>query len=588
MPVLFAIFVANTIPAQLRKPVFVTVLDVEDRPVENARVTLASAAVLQLPGTADVVRATTDARGRCIARTIVGRPYSAWATSAHGEDASYVSEPVDFLASGALCELIVMHRVPKRTVAVEGIQRCCPEGGSSVVHLAFPDVGLAEVLTVVDDAVVLPPAPRCRTWLGLLDAQGSLLQVVAIEPEERAPTVRFRAPQVTSVEVLLATNVATQDVSAAGLLLGLQRPSNAVVGTVSSQLWRPIYCRAVDDGMVEVPIYRDCNTDWFRLTSPGHAPFMVCDRVVLSSDHQVPLRPSQAIVGKLRGLQSNERAYVSLRAKFWAQEGSKRFARAMAVPVACKQDTLRLDLPSRMFEHRVVMHLLPERANEGESNGSAPRLVVLAKHAGEPQSLDVDLDKLVRSRIRVVGPDGDVVPGAAIAVRDLVNGDVDAGSADSFTAITVSDLQGRAELLLDAGQWAIYTTDGTCQALEFVTTDIGEEDRAITLEPARNMTCRVVDAQGKPVRGARFERAPKSISAFNGVLQGVQGHAKESIAWLVAEPMLLRTRSNRDGLLAAPVQSWRPWQCMVRVRAGDLVSKAFQVAAWDLGELVVK
>src|SRR5678810_320421 len=107
-------------PAQLRKPCFVTVVDGDGKPVADAEVLMQWVPDRGSPGQVDVVSATSDARGRCRPALVAGRLYAASAFGLGRADGSHlVSEPTDRGACGAVLELAAVHVARSRSLRVE-------------------------------------------------------------------------------------------------------------------------------------------------------------------------------------------------------------------------------------------------------------------------------------------------------------------------------------------------------------------------------------------------------------------------------------------------------------------------------------
>jgi hypothetical protein len=75
----------------------------------------------------------------------------------------------------------------------------------------------------------------------------------------------------------------------------------------------------------------------------------------------------------------------------------------------------------------------------------------------------------------------------------------------------------------------------------------------VTLEPMPAARYRVVDADGKPVRGARVEHAVNR-PLLGQSRDGAQ-HAKQAVAAWVARSMAHHARSQRDGVLHVPCRT---------------------------------
>ena len=110
-------------------------------------------------------------------------------------------------------------------------------------------------------------------------------------------------------------------------------------------------------------------------------------------------------------------------------------------------------------------------------------------------------------------------------------------------------------------------------------TDGGE--LRLQLAPMPAMHLRVVDASGKPVRGAW---ARITSFGFGSSARDARGQAKERIATRFAMYGNGAGSSDAGGRLVVPVQDWRPMDlddARLRVHAGTLQSEPLRLATGD-------
>jgi hypothetical protein len=110
-------------PAQQRSPFFSTVIGPDDKPIAGAEVTCVFTPDIVNPWETDVVRGTTDDRGRARCNLVGGRLYTVWAVGpADANGVACVSELVPLAASGRVFELRALDRQPPRRLQLVDLE----------------------------------------------------------------------------------------------------------------------------------------------------------------------------------------------------------------------------------------------------------------------------------------------------------------------------------------------------------------------------------------------------------------------------------------------------------------------------------
>ncbi|MEZ5654248.1 MAG: hypothetical protein R3E87_27245 [Burkholderiaceae bacterium] len=580
-----ALLLAAPVAAQVQKPCFVHVVDGDGHALAGAEVTLLWQPYQGMPGVEHVVRLTTDERGRCQPRLAVGQLYTAWAIGPAREHGSrWVSEPTGRAAAGGVLELRADHAWRARRVVVSQSGEGSADDGGEFVHLAFPLAGLAEELKVVEGAVELPPAPWSRSWVARRAANGTMLQACAVEPWVQEPQGSFRAPGTVTLQVVDAGGEAIEQVSVSSQLRLAAQPADCVLGSRGHAWFRELVVGGGAELLVPDFHTGEPLSPWLVVTAPGHRERWVSVPRSGGSAAE-PLRVELAAPRELQvrvvGLHDGEQVAAQLVLAVNASSPGANYTITNALPFSAHDGVLTLPLPANVLHWQLFARLLP---SEGAGR---VRTLVLPEVRGEPQDADVDVAELRAVALTVRGADGSLAAAAEVAVFE-VEQRASLGYGDE-RVYAVTDVAGRADLLLGKGMYGIYATDGRAHVLHFVDPEELGGDVELQLETIPTVRCRVVDEQGQPVAGARFEPHQSRMSGFSGALRGAKGWAKEGIAADVAYPLVLSGRSGADGSLVVPLQDWRPWHAGFRVRAGERVSEPLQFPLdSDHGDVVVR
>lgn len=215
------LLLAAAATAQKREPVRGSVATGDGEPWAGAQVELLSR---PLPdddrfGEADVLVATSDAKGRFQVMLLPGRRYLAWA-SAEQADGTYVaSRPVEDVRAGQPLELIADAPRPHATVQIDGLQPWRAHGAIDCTLLRRGEVLLVKPCREHDGKLVLPAFPgrraglelRCGEqpllpWPAAIDLRLATVQRVRVDPPR---ALRFRCLDAAQQPVAGAAYVAS-------------------------------------------------------------------------------------------------------------------------------------------------------------------------------------------------------------------------------------------------------------------------------------------------------------------------------------------------------------------------------------------
>lgn len=572
--------------AQQRKPCFVTVVDADDRPLAHAEVTLVEVGPVGA-GPRDVVRAFTDARGRARPDVLLGRLYSASAMADAAADGSrLVSEPTDRGACGIVLELVAMHRATPRQLRIAG-SVAMQEHWSRGLHVLGPDGRSTAVLPVdAEGMTTLPPSPWGPLMLGIHDGNGALLEAVRIEAHVPAPTIAFPQRTMLTLQVTDADGKPAGGASA-GVVRAARRATDSLFADTAT-FPCSVLARADASGILEVPLgpleAGRHGSGWLRLESAccgvRYVPANEAAGQPIASPLPVQLGSPSTATGALAGVLANERPTARLQLTLSHQQTRQTSSITLPFDVDITGNEMRAVLPSGITGHQLTIHLMPDDA------AAMPRIVMLAPGRGDLASLpNVDLAKLRRFPLRLVDANGDPASSAQILVAPIPD-PVDWPLR--HRGLVIADLAGRAEILVGDGDWGVYMVHGKDQAWQFLGSDHPSGDFDVKLEAIPLMTMRVLDADGKPVRGAAVEPLPNMMGSLNLGLGERAKRARDAIIGECADRLATQARSNRAGQLAVPVQAWVDWRRTFRARAGERVSAPFAIQPGvDLGDVVV-
>jgi hypothetical protein len=597
LPALLAFaLVAAIAQPQARHACLGTVVDADGKALVGAAVTLVWSPGIGAPGEPDVVQMTSDERGRFKADLVVGHAYSAWAIGPPTADGTrLVTEVTDRAAAGRVVELAASHCRTPRRVQCAGYQ-AWTEGGPLRLAL-MPDVrnGFTVPLAAdADGAAELPPTPWITAGIALLDADGRIVQLQALAVD--GAQVAFVGALERDVKVVdesgkpIAGATIEHDVP----YMQSERDGDGILLPATDAHWH-LCATTGADGTAHVRVPDNglrWGSDWLRATTPTGTQVMANLRT--RNDTKARERPDGPFViraarrdqapGSVKGITTGELALAQLETEVSVEGSTQGLPMGLPVTIDATGHYRLVPLPPMACMPGLVLHLLPRTAGTPRCAFVAPAAAVPDRAPAAFQLPNIDLAALRTCRLSAVDSQNNPQPGAEVAVFATSNSPY----AMLRVRALVLDHGGRADLLLDNSEWAVYATNGTAHALAFVDAGGDGPDLSLRLQPMPTLRLRVVDVAGKAVHDARATGAP-GRGAFGGALTGARGWAKERIAMQIAWRAAAAARSDRDGLLVLPVQDWAQMDSRLFVRAGERRSESIAlVASPDEQTVVVK
>ena len=509
--------------AQLREPCFVTVRDEAGTPLVATEVTLVGRR-LSLNEGPEVIRAVTDARGRCQPELLPARHYTAWAASDARQDGSRLaSEPEPRVFCGRVIELECQAVEPTaagRFVTDVGAEPPWARG----VYLFDPLLGTVVPLAAGgDDSFHLPTRCGRPQWIAVGSTAAAAVPIREVPPNWRGGALRLPPMRPTRFRVITP----------------LRQPLDRVVVELDPFGNRCLPLGSTDangEVTLDLPLGEQAlSSGSLRIVAAGRATkhLRISDLAPAEPVQEFVLQESRPNLARLRGLLPEESAVVQVGT--WSRTGRGSRHQRSEVPV--RADVVELTSELEALEHAFAVVLFPERAS------SPPRIAMFGKNPGPVRELpDLDLTRLQRFPIRIVDRDGGPAAGAAIVVLDPPPATT--MYPVSF-ARSLASTNGRAEVLLQGGPWAIYVHNGIDHGLVVIGDGEPAQELSLRLSPIPCLDCRVVDAGGRPIRGAAFD-------GF-GQLGSRQGWAWNTLSTVLAGELAARARSDRDGRLSIPL-----------------------------------
>lgn len=506
-----ALAVHGTAPAQTpvaRVPHAGRVLDKDKKAVPNAKVTLVSGSEYGSLDEGDLVRVDADAEGRFCAQLQPTRSYVAWTTTPC-DDGVAVCAPVDV---GTLpIELTAGMEKAATAFRLEGLEAWREYGEISVEISLFACSELT-IRAKPDSSgeIALPPLPSKNADVRVF-AGGKFVHWPVPFPLRscKVPKPYRLAIRATDEKGRPLAKTCIERILQAAGLRGPFRLSKA---------WSYPVATTGEDGTAEVLIAFDedpftvpCRDTilTFRARRDGHAagcsgfstqPFVNSLRV----DAREPKGVLPFVLN----------ASTAKRIRILAPEGQMpgvvyrmSFSGLQALPV--REGALRLEEPDVGGDGELqVASLLPPLPPDDPWQRSALALpLVLPESAVDRGKLD--LRSVVPLRLQVL----DAGAGPAIGAHVLCSPKGTRSFVDPESATYVrADRAGRAVLPILPGSCFVIavTDDGVAHSV--VEAAAGLAPQTLQLHPFDRMRVRVVDGDGKPVEGVRFE--PKGRSQF--------------------------------------------------------------------------
>lgn len=544
----------------VRKPTFLRVLGPDGAPLAGATVTLAGGvphlgAGLSPP---DVLVVASDSRGRATAKLLPGLCYVTWAVGP--EDAtggSAASAVAGYFGAGSLlevrCNSIERPRRVRFTGAAawadEGPLRCfavAPFPGDEVELALAPDgmlvvpVGPFETLEVRSKAG--QPLWAAPVGADSLDLPGPQTLLVRVVDEKGAglpgAMVRHRVSRRSPWRIDGFAGVADavfRDLGATGAdgrarvvvpCVGdpLTGPSTSDLHLFAGVAGRPL----VAGGVFGRARYRDDR----RVAEFG------ADELVFTCRAAEPLR------GNVGPLAEGSVAHLAAVCKMFGDKTSfTHDPRSFTAPIGADGAFAFHDVPDELHSSR--LSIVPGKGSQRQmplfpalaDRQLPPEIAVLP---ARPRSAEIALP-VANLRLRVVGPDGGPSSGTVVF---LVPSDQRGVLLRDSLVRHPLDGAGSARLALLPGSWVVLIVSATGWCATKLEVEVGDQERALSLQPLARLRVRLRDGDGNPVQGAalqsRGSRTRGSGDPVVGLLQSYAGSARSR--W----PSL---RTDADGML---------------------------------------
>jgi hypothetical protein len=209
-------------------------------------------------------------------------------------------------------------------------------------------------------------------------------------------------------------------------------------------------------------------------------------------------------------------------------------------------------------------------------SGAVPTAAVADFVGKQTEQSTIDLGACTVD-VRVVGVDATPAP-AGLGI-----GRVTGGHPLYWDAVLATDVGGRAELRLPAGEFFVYATTGGAHALALVD-QASRNPLSLQLETVPTMRVRVLDADARPVAGAGALPAGSAGGAGADPLTKVWGY----LSFEMCVNYLTQARSDADGVLQIPAFVRAGVGVSVRVRAGQRTSQPFLLVPDGINEVTVR
>jgi len=515
-------FVATGI-AQARAPLVGEVVQQDGAPLANATVTLVEAdADLVGIDPVDIVEVTTDARGRFTAMALRGVRYSGFAVGKEVDGVAAVCAPVDELACGRPARLQVTTSGTRRTEQIDGLAAWGDVAALRVRLTLERCPGHHVELPISSTREVDIPPLAVVAGAELVTADGASLASLWIP---RTSGQKVHAPTHATCTVRV---IDEHGEPIAGATVALRR-KRSTLSPFAIDEWRHAHTPSVatdEDGIAQL-------TGEPHTLPNGPDP----DTIIVTAN-----KPSyrEGVAGWLHGQPLQDwKTIKSLHTKPLVIRLVKQDAPATAkVSPALWSRRAWLfamgEVPHNLAPGLVATYYLPRRYQvEFASDGawSAPplpavagRLVlrlppvdgtsVLLLPTRAPELPNADLDTCERLALQLLDATGGPASRASVLLvpRDATTIDF------AHAAPLIPDQAGRLDVLLQRGEWTLLAMDETTWAHAELTDWSADERIELRLEHKPSRRVRVLDADGRPVAGARFEPgAGRSISAGPGL-----------------------------------------------------------------------
>ncbi|MEO6595532.1 MAG: carboxypeptidase-like regulatory domain-containing protein [Planctomycetota bacterium] len=583
-----ALLLAATMPAlaQDRRPLVGVVRVPDGAPLADAEVKFAYVPrAFEGEVAADAPIAVTDASGRFRIDLLPCAIYRAWAVGpADAQGVRYISA-IHLTTSEPTLELRATHRVPSRTLQVDGLAawqdvsqlrvRFLPAG----MHL--PDLELA---LDADGRTSVPPLPMPDKHslpglvLQLLDPRGEVLAAQLQNPHDDAWQWTVPAPEEVRFRVVDARGEPLADTTIRQLTSWIDYTENGMASDPPARLdWRVLGLTGAD-GTLRANAAR-------RVATKGQAP----EHNLLFTAHKKARQlwlsgfRAQPDAGAPPAGDANEQLIVLEPATPFVgslEATDQAVVRQQRIRVVANTDLLTLgwtittdddgrfvveELPRDLDPSLILApsprlrHLLPETLRRA----SPPQPVALHPIHLPAEPARIDLRGMWTLQLQILDTSHGPAQGAQVALCSD-------GWMGQHAWQATPDAAGRLAVLADPGPWFVFAYEGSCAAWTWVREQPGAAIQ-LTLQPLPQVRGQVVDERGKAVAGARLEMRDGSYVSHRNALDP----ALDDIASGRNQAWIEACTTNERGEFACSFLDCPGYEFRAAFRHGTMSSEEF-------------
>lgn len=504
-PLLFA----TALLAQQRQPLLGTVVDGRGAPVAGATVVLVEDdADLALLDPIDRIEVRSDERGRFVAAALRGTRYTGLAVGAEHDGSAAVCRPVRNLSCGGPAEMRLTIAAQRRKENLPGLRAWGPLADLRI-QLRFEGCpGHAIDVPIDDTRIELPPIAAVADVV-LTSREGRLLDQLLVPLDPAQPV---QVPDPVSVDVVV---VDEQGEPVAGALVSVQKVEpdmNWAWGSLRTLHGSGDFAVSDERGRARLriphwgsPFEQPPENLTLLATKAGFAesasgwvckePFVGWQVVAAHAKNTIRL-PLAAATPRRGTILGRELAGRMIRVFAMGHATQTRDGMLMSYYVPRRYDAAVGEDGS---------YTVPELPREvGAIHLQLPpvdgvRLVALPSRNGTLPS--IDLADFAPLSLQVLDEQGGPAAGAVVLLVPT-----DCASDDLAHAPPLAlDRAGRMEVRLQRGRWTVLAMTPSGWAMLDLESWWTKEPETMVLAPKPSQRVRVVDAEGKPVAGARFE-----------------------------------------------------------------------------------
>ncbi len=533
-----------------RRAAFGEVVGLDGKPVADAEVTCLGSSVLpvladelgQVREVADVVRTTSDARGRFTVKLLIGREYCAWAATPVDGDGRFRVGPITYglRASGAARLLQSGEQRARQRITLAGADAWLACGP---LRLAYAVVG-RHLMPIDPGAQELPPMPMVMRFV-VDDANGEVLWDGGddgwqrLPPEQRSipvpppTTITLRAEDaaqtpVADAEVWLLFDVPGESEDWAEVFV--PRFARRLGTTDAAGSWSGVV-PALDPSLGLHLLVRKPGWRWATVgirfggpyyqglrTHPTPEPLLFT--AVLQPVQKLVVRPERSRVAEVMSSLDWGGTTVPLRVPVRSEAGG-----AVSLPVAVEQ------------RRQLLVQLPPEEGQPG---------ALLQLHQDknrQPDELLFDVADARRIDVDVRDSNGNPARRARLLVLPAAEWGWPRGVPIELNAA------GRGIVCVGPGAWLLFACDGEQAAWKLFTADAGAGVCRVDLATIPSLTVRVVDVLRQP-------RAQLDCQVIIALQDVAPVPAPANYLHPIARTMWRAARSQRldqDGVVRIPV-----------------------------------